>query len=384
MAAGDSPARGSATEVRWHQAGREATATSNSKAAGEGARATWVFLIRFGILGFGLHAVKRLMPGFALARNCRVTALSRRNLEKAQASAGQHNIPLAFDSAEDLCRSPEVDAVLVTTPNACHLADVLLALRCGKPVLCEKPMGVNAGECRQMVEAARSAGLLLGVAQVFRFEESTARLRERVAAGQIGKMVFARSEFSFPGGAGHARAWLHDSSLAGGGPIADVGVHCVDALRYILQDEVVRVSARAAQDASSGTVESAAVLTLEFSRGTLGTVAVSFRAEYRTPLELVGETGVLRADDALNVERPIRLELRRAGSVVESDEVSNRLAYAKQVDAFADALEGKAKFPVPGEEGWQNQEILDAAYRSVQTGKTEDVFQVNREPMVNT
>src|SRR5271157_3577130 len=141
-------------------------------------------MINFGIVGFGLHAVKRLMPGFALAQNCRVTALSRRSLEKAQESARRHDIPLAFDSAEDLCRSSEVDAVFVTTPNACHLADVLLALRCGKPVLCEKPMGVHASECRQMVEAARSSGLLLGVAQVFRFEDSTARLRERVAAGQ--------------------------------------------------------------------------------------------------------------------------------------------------------------------------------------------------------
>ena len=81
----------------------------------------------------------------------------------------------------------------------------------------------------------------------------------------------------------------------------------------------------------------------------------------------------------MNVERPIRLELRRAGSVVETEEVSNHLAYAKQVDAFADAVEGKAEFPVPGEEGWQNQEILDAAYRSVQSGKTEDVFQVREE-----
>jgi predicted dehydrogenase len=331
-------------------------------------------LIRFGILGFGLHAVKRLMPGFALAQNCRVSALSRRTLEKAQESARQHKIPLAFDSAEDLCRSPEVDAVLVTTPNACHLADALLALRCGKPVLCEKPMGVHASECRQMVEAARTAGLLLGVAQVFRFEESTARLRERVAAGEIGKIVFARSEFSFPGGTGHARAWLQDSAIAGGGPIADVGVHCVDALRYILQDEAVCVSARGRHDI--GTVESAAVLTLEFSRGTLATVVVSFRAEYRTPLELVGETGVLRADDALNVERPIRLELLRASSLVETHEVSNRLAYAKQVDAFADAVEDKSKFPVPGEEGWQNQEILDAAYRSLKSGKTEEITQV--------
>jgi 1,5-anhydro-D-fructose reductase (1,5-anhydro-D-mannitol-forming) len=318
------------------------------------------------------------MPGFALAQNCRVTALSRRTLEKARESARQHNIPLAFDSAEDLCRSPEVDAVFVTTPNACHLADVLLAIRCGKPVLCEKPMAIHAGECRQMVEVARSASLLLGVAQVFRFEESTARLRERVASGQIGRIVFARSEFSFPGGSGHARAWLHDPALAGGGPIADIGVHCVDALRYILQDEVVRVSARGMHGLGPGAVESAALLTLEFSRGTLGTVAVSFRAEYRTPLELVGETGVLRADDALNVERTIQLELRRASSLVEIDEVSNRLAYAKQVDAFADAVEGKARFPVPGEDGWQNQEILDAAYRSLKSGKTEDVAQVTQ------
>lgn len=334
-------------------------------------------LIRFGILGFGLHAVKRLMPGFALAQNCRVTALSRRTLEKAQVSARQHNIPLAFDAAEDLCRSPEVDAVFVTTPNACHLADVLLALRCGKPVLCEKPMGVYAGECRQMVEAARSAGLLLGVAQVFRFEESAEHLRQRVAAGQIGKVVFARSEFSFPGRAGHARAWIHDPAVAGGGPVADVGVHCVDSLRYILQDEVVRVGARGQYDLGPGAVESAAVLMLEFSRGTLGTVAVSFRAEYRTPLELVGETGVLRGDDVLTVDRPIRLELRRGGSVVEIDEVSNHMAYAKQVDAFADTLEGKGKFPVPGEEGWRNQEILDAAYRSMKSGKTEAVLPVS-------
>ena len=209
-------------------------------------------MIRFGILGFGLHAVKRLMPGFALAQTCRVTGLSRRTLDQARESARQHNIPLAFDSAEDLCRSSEVDAVFVTTPNACHLADVLLALRCGKPVLCEKPMGMNAGECRTMVEAARKAKLLLGVAQVFRFEESTARLRERVAAGQIGKIVFARSEFSFPAGSGHARTWIHDPAVAGGGPIADIGVHCVDMLRYVLQDEIFRVCARGMSDKVSG------------------------------------------------------------------------------------------------------------------------------------
>src|SRR5271170_2269466 len=305
-------------------------------------------MINFGIVGFGLHAAKRLMPGFALARNCRVTALSRRDLVKARESARQFDIAQAFDSAEALCRSSQVDAVFIATPNACHLKDVLVAAACGKPILCEKPMAIGADQCRQMVEAAREARVLLGVAQVFRFEESTAWFRQQVAAGNIGKPVFARSEFSFPAAHGHARSWINDPAIAGGGPVADVGVHCIDTLRFILQDEVLKVSAREIAG-KAGDVEAGAALLLEFSRGTLATVMVSFCAEYRTPLELVGETGVLCANDALTVERPVQLELHRSGAVVDTNTVSNRLAYGLQVDAFAAAVEGKAEFPIPGE-----------------------------------
>lgn len=332
-------------------------------------------MVRFGIVGFGLHAVRRLMPGFALARDCRVTALSRRDMSKARSSASEYKIPLAFDSAADLCRSAEVDAVLVATPNSLHLSDVLTAVLHGKPVLCEKPMAMNAAECQQMVKAAGKAGVLLGVAHVFRFEDSTARLRERIAAGHIGRPIFARSEFSYSAKS-HLRKWLTDPALAGGGPIADVGVHCVDVLRYVLEDEVVWVTARGLWDEESGGVEAAALLSLEFTKGTLGAVLVSMRAEYRTPIEFTGENGVLRADDGLNVERPVHLQLRRNGTAVETEVLSNQYAYARQVDMFAAAVRGEARFPVPGEEGWQNQEILDAAFRSLKSGKTEKVPRV--------
>jgi predicted dehydrogenase len=333
-------------------------------------------MINFGIVGFGLHAVKRLMPGFEMSANCRVTALSRRTMPQAQESARQYNIPNAFSSVADLCRSAEVNAVLVTTPNSCHLQDVLTAIAYRKPVLCEKPMGLNAGECRRMVEAAKKANVLLGIAHVFRFNESVRRMRERFTAGQIGRPVFARSEFSFPAGADHPRSWLNDPEVAGGGPVFDVGVHCIDTLRFILQDEVIRVSAGGLSDALSGKLEAAAAITLEFSRGTFGTVLVSFRTEYRTPLEIIGETGVLSANNALNVERPVNIELGRGWDVVETETVSNHLAYALQVDSFAAAVEGKAEFPIPGEEGWKNQQILDAAYRSMKSGTAEDVDEV--------
>ena len=335
-------------------------------------------MIRFGIVGFGLHAARRLMPGFKLAQNCKVMALSRRDPQKAREAAEQYSIPHVFSSTEELCRCPEVDAVLVTTPDVCHCSDVLAAVRAGKPVLCEKPMAMNAEECRQMVEAARKAGVLLGVAQIFRFEESTARLRERIAAGDIGQVVFARSEFCYLG-TGHGRTWLYDPAIAAGGPIADVGVHCIDVLRYILQDEPGRVSARGHRDEGSGGVEAAAILTMEFQRGTLATVLVSTRAQYRTPLEFVGSEGALRADDGLRVDPPVSLELWREGKLVATEAASNHLAYALQVDAFASAIEGARPFPVPGEEGWQNQIILDAAYRSLSSGKAEEVTILKKE-----
>ena len=123
-------------------------------------------------------------------------------------------------------------------------------------------------------------------------------------------------------------------------------------------------------------MESAAALTLEFSRGTIGTVLVSYRAEYRTPMEIVGSAGVLRGDNALNVEFPIEIEFKPNEGPGEKLTISNKGAYSIQVDAFADAIEGKSRFPAPGEEGWQNQEVLDAALRSIKSGKAEAVPRV--------
>jgi predicted dehydrogenase len=332
-------------------------------------------MVRFGIVGFGLHAVKRMMPAFMASKKCRVTALARRDPVKAASSAAQYGIPHAFTSVEELCRHPEVDAVFVTSPNSLHLPDVLTAIAAGKPVLCEKPMAMNAHECRQMVEAARSKDLLLGVAHVFRFEDSTARIRDLLAAGKVGHAIFARSEFCFQAGNSHPRSWIKDKSVAGGGPLFDIGVHCIDVLRFILQDEVVRVSATAVLDPPPSTVEASAAATLEFSKRTLANVSVSFTADYRTPLEFVGEHGLMRAEDGLTVDRPITLQIR-SGGATEEEMISNNLAYVRQIDAFADAVGGNGQFPCLGEDGWQNQCIIDAAVRSISSGKIENVPRV--------
>lgn len=330
-------------------------------------------MIRFGIAGFGLHGVKRLMPGFAKASRCLVTAISRRDAAKAQASAAQYGIPHAFASVDELARCPDVDAVFVASPNSLHLPDTLACLKHGKPVLLEKPMGMNAGECRQMIDAAHAANLKLGVAQVFRFEDSTRRMRELIRSGALGPLVYARAEFSFPG-RGHVRSWISNAAVAGGGPIADVGVHCIDTLRFILGDEVTAVSAFTHSDEESRDVEATGVVNLEFTSGLLASVLVSFRGAYRTPIAIVGEAAGLTANDALTIEQPVTLELRRADGSVTREGVSNELAYANQVDSFADWLTDDKPFPAPGAEGLRNQLILDAAYRSARSGTVEKII----------
>jgi 1,5-anhydro-D-fructose reductase (1,5-anhydro-D-mannitol-forming) len=326
-------------------------------------------MIRFGIAGFGLHAVKRLMPGFANARNCKVTALSRRDPERARKSAREFGIEHAFTSTAELCACHHVDAVFIATPDAMHLADVLEAARHRKPVLVEKPMAMNAAEARTMVDSVRDAGVLLGVAHVMRFEESVRWFRDRISSGAIGKPVLARAAFVAPL-LTSARTWINDPHLATGGPLADVGVHCFDTLRYILNDEVQSVMAQATYD-SHWVVEASGTTLFKFASETLATMSVSARAPYQTLLEVIGEDGILSALYALNVEHPVTLELRSGFDLIERKEVLNDRAYTAQVEAFAEAVESGKPFEIPGEEGLQNQLILDAIFRSVKSGETE-------------
>ena len=331
-------------------------------------------MIRYGILGFGHHAVRRLMPDFSKTKRCTVAGFWRRDKSKAKETIQQYaKFRLrVFNTPQDLCACPDIDAVFVASPDALHLPHVLLALEHGKPVLCEKPMGMNAGECERMLEAAEHAGVPLGVAQNFRFERSVNRMREIIAAGTIGKPLLAQSDFHYPG-LNSPRTWITDASLACGGPVGDVAVHCIDALRYILQDEIVAVYARAAHDSNSGTVECAAGLLLEFNKGTVANVTVSTRSDYRTPMWITAEKGVVGADDAFTVDHEINLLTRVAGASPISELISNEGTYAKQADAFARSIEEGIAFAAPGIEGLRNQRVLDAAYRSIKSGKREQV-----------
>ncbi|HEY5255666.1 MAG TPA: Gfo/Idh/MocA family oxidoreductase [Acidobacteriaceae bacterium] len=329
-------------------------------------------MVRYGILGFGLHGWKRLVPAFAGAKNSKLTGIWRRNLDKAKANANDYSIETVFTSAKELCASPEVDAVFVTSPDALHMRDSLLAMTHNKAVLCEKPLAMSVAEVEQMLAHANKANVQFGVAQNFRYNRSVDLIREWVAAGRIGKPVFATSHFYFHS-ADSQRAWIYDPSLARGGPIGDVGIHCLDVLRYILQDNVTAVTTVAHGDATSGGVEASAALSMDFRSGVIGSILVSFRSPYRSLVEIVGETGVIRSENGLTVTGMVDVQLMQSGKVLDNRQVTNADAYCRMLDGFSDAIEGRGNYRAPGEDGLNNQRVLDAAYASWQSGRKEAI-----------
>lgn len=328
--------------------------------------------VRFAILGFGHHAVRRLVPSFPMSERTELVGLWRRDAEAGARNAAELGIAHSFASREELCASPEVDAVFITSPDAMHREDTLLALQHGKAVLCEKPLAMNAAEAEEMAAAAKRAGLLFGVAQNFRWNRSLEWMRDQVLAGNIGEVQLAHAEFSYPAQTA-PRKWITDPTLATGGPIGDVGVHCLDALRFVLGQDAMTVSTLARQDALSGAVEATASMQFAMSGGAFATVATSARASYRTLVEVTGSEGALVAENALTVDRPVEVVRWRAGEVVEQLTVSNADGYARMLDAFAAAMGGGEPFRASGADGVLNMRGIDAAYRSWRSGVRETV-----------
>ncbi len=324
-------------------------------------------MIRYGLLGFGHHCVRRLIPAFPGAKTSVLTGMWRRDLQKAAVNARDYSIEHVFATPEELCASPAIDAVYVTSPDALHMPHVLLALRHGKPVLCEKPLGMGAGEVEQMLAAASIAGQCLGVAQNFRYNTSLEVIRDWIAAGCIGQPALAHAQFCYSAETS-PRRWIYDAALACGGPIGDVGIHCIDALRFVLGAHVSAVTVMARTDTASAPLEAYAAIGMDFTGSAIGSVTVSTRGAYRSHIEVTGEAGAIVCINGLSVDQDVDVLLLREGNIEDRKTVSNANGYTRMLDSFSNWVEGHGEFRATGADALHNQQVLDAAYASWQTG----------------
>jgi predicted dehydrogenase len=191
--------------------------------------------IRWGIIGTGSIA-RRVMNGIGASTVTRVIAHGSRDAAKGAAFAGAHHIPRSYGSYEEVLRDRDVDLVYIALPNHLHLPWSLKAIRAGKNVLCEKPVGMNAGEARTIVAAARKARVFFMEAFMYRCHPQIAKLRELLKAGTIGEVRTITAGFSYGGiNADNTRM----RRAEGGGGLMDVGCYPVSFIRMAAGAEPV-------------------------------------------------------------------------------------------------------------------------------------------------
>lgn len=321
--------------------------------------------VRYGILGFGHFAERAIMPAIRKSQNSELVAIQKRSLEQARQKAVEHNIPLAFDSADRLAAHPSVDAVFIVSANAAHHSETISAARAGKHILVEKPMALNAAEADEMTEECRKQGVKLMIGHMIRFSPLVRRMKELVRSGEIGQAILARSEFIYDA-RGSRRKWLNDKKIAGGGPIFDVGIHCLDTMRFILDDDVVSTQSQKEPDSEPELTETTAVLGLKFSKGVVGMISCSFSSPVRrAAMEVIGTEGLMYCENFTLGERVTDLKILLRGGEngekmrLESIYVPN--LYVEEITRFSESILTGADSPVPGEVGIANQRVLDTA-----------------------
>ena len=254
--------------------------------------------IRWGLIGAGDIAQKRVAAALRDARASELTAVARARPELAESFAKTFGARRWHRNAADLVADREIDAVYIATPVHLHAAQTISAAEAGKHVLCEKPMALDVRECDRMIAACRAHDVRLGVAYYRHFYPAIARIKAIVASGEIGDPVVAQIEaFEWCNlQPGDPRSWFMKKAEAGGGPMFDFGCHRLEVL-IDLFGPVRRVTSTVANAVFDREVEDTAIASLQFERGTCATLAVTHAAiESRDTLRIFGTSGSIHVE----------------------------------------------------------------------------------------
>jgi predicted dehydrogenase len=321
--------------------------------------------IRYGIIGFGRFADKAIAPAIKQSYNSELVAIQNRTLAKAKEAASAHGIGLAFDSVAELVAHPNVDAVFIVSANSAHCEETILAARAGKHVLCEKPMAMDVDECERMIKECRLHNVKLMVGHMLRLSPLVRRMRELVRSGAMGRIIRAESNFIYDARL-TTRSWLLDRKVAGGGPTFDVGIHCLDTLRFVLDDEVVSVKGEMEPKPDEERTETSSQLLLRFSRGTIGSIFSSYDSPIRqSNIEILGTEARVSAVDFTVGSRIAELKIEKRISSTSPEIVTEEIdvpnLYVQEVNALSECILNNTEPVLTAQNALMNQRVLDAA-----------------------
>ncbi|MBN2557365.1 MAG: Gfo/Idh/MocA family oxidoreductase [Clostridia bacterium] len=343
--------------------------------------------LRIGIIGTG-NISNTHMASYKKLGNAEIAAVCDLNGERVAAYCEKYGVPVHYTDHRKLLADKSIDAVSICTWNNSHSMIAVDALESGKHVLCEKPLAMNTSEAMAMQRAAERSGRLLMVGFVRRFGKNTKIVKDLIENGRFGDIYYARAGVIRR--CGNPTGWFADKSLSGGGPLIDLGVHMIDLCRFVMgnpravsvygaafdrlgaRNDVKMVERYRPMDSSDTcNVEDFASAMIRFDNGSVLAVEVSFTlhtANERLYCEVFGteagaeiEPGFKMAGvmDGYNVD---------ITPVYSEDHNRFQAMFDREIAHFADCIAYGTKCISPVEDGVEMMRILDAIYKSAESG----------------
>jgi predicted dehydrogenase len=327
--------------------------------------------IRWGVISTALIGTEKVIPGIQRSERGDVAAIASRDDARAREAANRLGIPRWFGSYEALLEDPEIDAIYNPLPNHMHVDWTIAALRAGKHVLCEKPLGMNAADAERLNEARGDLHLM--EAFMVRFHPQWQRVRALIRSGRIGELRAVQVFFSY---SNLDPDNIRNIPEAGGGTIMDIGCYGIVAGRFAFEAEPHRVVALVDRDQNFGTDSLASVIA-DFGGARHLSFTMSTQLSAHQRVTLAGTEGRIEVLIPFNAPQmgATRILIDDGSGLGGESSVEEVVPpadqYAEEADAFARAVLGEEPLAYGLEDGIRNMKIIDAIFRSEKTGRWE-------------
>jgi predicted dehydrogenase len=306
-----------------------------------------------------------------------LTAVVNHKPESMVEFGKRFRISRQYETVEALLKDGGVDALVVSTPNYLHAPQTIAALKAGVHVMVEKPMAMNAREAEKMMEASTQSGAKLMVAHCWRFDPDVLWLKAQ--SKKLGRIIRTKGigVHTHWGPSG----WFTQKQFAGGGAMADMGIHALDTARFLLGDpKPVSVYAKIGTYYKDFDVDDTGVIIVEWGNGATSYIESGWWQPHADGPEAATQLYGTRGFGQLfptQLEVPNikaqKVDVIKSGFKFPRKEHCPQSLYDAQMAYFIDCVRRK-KTPVPGGlEGWMNMKVVDAAYKSSKTGKVVEI-----------
>ena len=328
--------------------------------------------IGYAIIGLGRIA-DHFMRGTQQTSNSKVVALVSGHPDKAAKIAEQYGVPKSsiynYENMDTFHDNHAIDAVYVALPNSMHAEYTIRSAKAGKHVLCEKPMAVNPTEAESMIDACKAAKVKLMIAYRCHYETTNLAAVKLIRDGALGQLQQIQSAFGFNCGAGE---WRLDKKLAGGGPLMDVGIYCLNATRYLTGEEPAEFSAYTSTDVNDPrfkTVEENLTWVSKFPSGCVASCNTTYGAPMDGYFRVYGSKGSLEVNPAFIYDGLVlKAEYFDAnGKFVKLDQPNpekDPIHFTKEADHFSACILNNKEPKTTGEEGLRDLKYMREIYRS--------------------